>query len=124
MCRKFKNPVRRKVYLDGSQAFILNNRGFYKTSESALAEFTEMAEPLNKFYAIYYQDWNMIKDKLLTTKTRENDSIIVEIWSIPVPHENETILPIALYLTMNSERDERIKMVIEPMLEKELNRYD
>ena len=123
-CRKFKNPVRKQVYLDGTQSSILKNGMFYRTSETALAEISDMSEPMNEFYAIYSQDWNLIKDKVLTTETLENDSIILEIWSIPVPHEDEIVLPLALYLSLTDEKDERIKMAIESMLEKELAHYD
>lgn len=123
-CRKFKKPVRKQVYLDESQASFLNNKIFIKTSESALADVSEMSDPMNRFFAVYYLDWNLIKDKVLTIETRDNDAIILEIWSMPIPQKNGIILPIALYLALIDEKDERIKMAIETMLEHELGRYD
>ncbi len=123
-CAKFKNPIKRLIYIDGSNHPVLSNLVFFKTSESALQELSEMADPLNESYAIYVSDWNNIKHEFTTIPHLENDSLIVEIWSIPVPSENGIVSPFALVLTMLNHKNERIKMVLENVLDQELSRYD
>ena len=123
-CLKFKSPIRRRVYIDESPQPLLSNLLCYKTSESALQGLSELAEPTNESYAIYYSDWNKVEHEFTLVPNLENDGIILEIWSIPVPNDNGIVSPLALYLTMKSNKDERIKMAIETMLDQELIRYD
>ena len=123
-CLKFKSPIRRRAYIDESQQPLLSNLLCFKTSESALQGLSELAEPTNESYAIYYSEWNKFEHEFTLVTNLENDGVVLEIWSIPIPSDNGIISPLALYLTMKNNKDERIKMAIETMLDQELIRYD
>lgn len=121
---KFDSPIRHTFYVNKTMFPQLGNMDLIWSSESALSQYTLLGEPTHDTVAVDLKTWKRIKDGLELYPTLEEEALIVEVWSIRVPSQNNRVLPIGLYFAMKDEPDPRITLALDQMMKDELNTYD
>jgi hypothetical protein len=113
------NPVYKKVFVDE----LPENTILYKSNESALPAYTDIAEQNQFYYAIpkapYYQ---LEREEQLQNLNEEDGRYCLEVWKYNpgVITEQEYVDPLSLYISLKDNEDERIQMALEQILKKHI----
>lgn len=115
------SPVLKQVYVDE----LPENIFLMKSNESALPEYTEMAESRQKYFAMEKRMFYSLKkeDNLKTLNDYEGNYCL-EIWKYNPEKlaegvtEEINVDPLSLYLSMKHMQDERIEIALEQIIEK------
>jgi DNA-binding MarR family transcriptional regulator len=107
------NPVVSKVYVRYLYSPI--NIDFVEAGETALAQSTMIGFPRTKTFAIAKQDWQEINHNFIIASEEYDDSYCIEIWKHRIPMYEGKINPLALYMTLKANKDERIQMSLEEL---------
>ena len=112
-----QSPVKKRYFLEG-----LPPPGpVYHAGFSALTRYTDLSEGSNRCFAIAQKDFAELKKKkqLHIIPVNEHD-ICLEIWKYApaVLAKDDTVDPLSLYLTLKEEKDERVEMELEKMIER------
>lgn len=116
------NPIIKTVYTDS-----LPNKPFMLGSNtSALPEYSDMNPSRQKYYAIdknTFYDWQK-KGNLVNSNDREG-IYAIEVWKYnpeiiveEMGNELPVVDPLSLYLSLKDNRDERIEMALEQIIDK------
>lgn len=107
------NPVVSKVYVRYLYSPI--NIDLVEAGETALAQITMLGFPRTKTFAIAKQDWQEINHNFIIVSEEYDDSYCIEIWKHRIPMYEGKINPLALYMTLKANQDERIQMSLEEL---------
>jgi hypothetical protein len=92
-----------------------------KAGESALAEYSMMADPKNRVIAINTSEWPGIKTlmKIDERDERDVDCIQIELWRYNPGGitTDESVDPLSLWLSLEYTKDERIEMARDELIE-------
>lgn len=108
-------PVFRKLYVDD----LPESTGLFKSNESALPVYSDMAESRQAFYAVdkglFYDLKN--EEKLLNLNEMEG-RYCMELWKYnpALLANNENVDPLSLYMSLKEDHDERIEMALEKII--------
>ncbi|MEI7513647.1 MAG: hypothetical protein WCJ74_03455, partial [bacterium] len=104
----FNTPVDRVVFAKGTQGL---EKYTVKSGTTALSKLGMLSEDRVTVLAIYKRDYiNLIKNSRIKFCNEEDATFIIEVWNRN-PHlwsENRAVDPISLYLSTQSNKDERI----------------
>ncbi|RMD52232.1 hypothetical protein D6827_00435 [Candidatus Parcubacteria bacterium] len=111
-----QNPVKRKIYIDEN----FEDNLMYKGGYSALAYYTNIAGNANECFAIAKTDYLFLKKNQRIRINNIEGRFCIEIWKYPpgILAENKIVDPLSLYLTLKDEKDERVEMELEKMIER------
>jgi hypothetical protein len=88
---------------------------------TALARYSNLAEPKEKNYALSTDRFNSIKnkDKLLNPNDNSAQTAWLEVWRYdPKRLSKESVVdPFSLYLSLRDKEDERVQQALEKMME-------
>lgn len=109
-----RSPIKKRVWIQNYS---------FKTLAglSALSNFSQLASPLLPVFAIGLNQWETLKQSdIKELPTSEEASLELEIWNYnPELFAKEGIVdPLSLYLSLETNGDERIESALEEMLEK------
>lgn len=96
---------------------------------SALSQYSMIAPPKNKVYAIYKEEWYKLAKKDSVNKLIEpsqtESNIKLQVWRYPpdMNKNNNYVDKFSLYMSLKDEKDERVEQALEDILEDELNGY-
>jgi len=110
------NPVQSTVYVKKNEIDNLRNYTFIGAGESALAGMTMLMHPRIDTLAISSREWKKIKEGLIILPYEEVDTYCVQIWKHRVLLFNNKIHPLALYLTLMEDFDDRIQMSLNEII--------
>ncbi|MCF8297114.1 MAG: hypothetical protein K9J13_06165 [Saprospiraceae bacterium] len=117
------NPVMKEIFISQMPVdFNLQIAGI-----TALSEYSMLAPPHNREYAIYKEKWYRLSKyesvKMMIEPIQTETNIKLQIWSYPpnLWRDVNLVDRFSLYLSLKDEKDERIELALEEILEKELN---
>jgi DNA-binding MarR family transcriptional regulator len=118
-----RSPVKKQVWVvEHSANDLIKDAEAKFAGESALAEFTMIADPSNKILAVNASEWPGIK-KLINIEeceVKDVDCMQIQLWRYsPASITNSTLVdPLSLWLSLNNTNDERIEISRDELLEK------
>jgi hypothetical protein len=112
-----QNPVKRKIYIKDQ----IDQNLMYRAGFSALSYYTNLASDADECFAIASTDYlNLKNSNHLESTNRIEGHVSIEIWKYApgILVNNRIVDPLSLYLTMKEEKDERVELELEKMIEK------
>lgn len=115
------NPVQKQVYVDK-----LPQQFFLHSNISALAEYSDINPSLQEYYAIEKTDfYSLQRANDLVNANDFEGKYCLEVWKYNpgmlvkgIFNQSSVIDPLSLYLSLKDNRDERIEMALEQIIEK------
>ncbi len=107
------NPVASRVYVSKTHPPV--SFKLIQAGETALAESTILGFPKQDTYAVSKSDWHEIKDTLITVSHEDVNAYCVELWKHQIPLHKGKIHPLALYIALRENRDERVQKSLEEL---------
>lgn len=110
-------PVLKQLYIDDLPGI----SQIYKSNETALASYSDMAESRQEFYAVDRSlFYDMRKKGMLTNLNETEGHYCLEVWKYnpELLANNNNVDPLSLYLSLKENPDERIEMALEQIIEK------
>jgi len=112
-----QNPVKKTYFIEyPPHSDLVCFAGF-----SALAQYTNLAENSKKYFAVAQKDFEVLKKmkKIQIAPTNEYE-IYLEVWKYNpgILATDKTVDPLSLYLCLKDEKDERVEMELEKMIER------
>ena len=111
-----RSPVRATKFVRGNQFHATLKQG----GEWALAALTDLSLPSIVTYAVAASDWKAIAQASgFVETTRDEADLVVETWSYDPAALSDTDIvdPLSLYAQFRDDRDERVSMAAEHLLE-------
>jgi len=112
-----RSPVRKRLWVEHS----INKPLGMKAGLSALAHYSDLAEPQNPVLALAGAEWKRIKTNknLKVLEILEPDACELEIWSYPPDlFAREGVVDrFSLYLSTQTNDDERVESALAKMME-------
>ncbi len=113
-----KSPVRKRRYFAGDD---LDVKGLLTAGESALACYTRMGDPSRRVVCAGVSQWKVVADRndAQELKRPEEGGVDVEVWaySPSLFAQNGVADPLSVYLSLVDEKDARIEMALDELLE-------
>ncbi len=112
-----QNPIKKTYYLE----YPPRTDAAYYTKFTALAHYTNLAENNKKYFAIAPKDFGLLKEKKqIKIVPADGYEIYLDVWKYDpgILAENRMVDPLSLYLTLREEKDERVEMELENMIER------
>jgi len=109
------NPVNKRVFVDE----LPENTVLYKSNESALPAYTNIAERSQFYYAIpKARFYHLKREEQLQNLNKEEGVYCLEIWKYNpgVLTQRDYVDPLSLYLSLKDNNDERIQMALDKIL--------
>lgn len=110
-----RSPIRAEKFVrDGQIGGSLKHAG-----ESALAELTDLSQPLLNTFAVAASNWKAVAQTCgLVETSRDEADHIVETWAYDPAglSDARTVDPLSLYAQFRDHRDERVSMAAERLL--------
>lgn len=114
---RLRSPVKRRLWVK----YPFNNLLEIKAGLSALAHFSNLAEPANPVLALEGKQWKRIKanDGAMILDIAEPSASELEIWSYsPELFAKKGVVDrFSLFLSMREDNDERVQSALEEMME-------
>ncbi|MCO6055886.1 hypothetical protein NG726_04285 [Pseudomonas sp. MOB-449] len=112
--RFLRSPVRRKVAIDRK---LLPGRGVFLAGETALAQYTMLAEPAQPVYGMTKKVFDgLVKDAFGETNSIDEIRAWIEIWSYPsLKQETNLADEASLFLSLEDNPDERLQIALQEM---------
>ena len=114
---RLRNPVKKRIWVK-----TFSNKSFgVKAGLSALASYSNLAEPVNPVLALERKYWKKVKtnDDVMVLDIAEPDASELEIWSYsPNLFANKGVVDrFSLFLSTKEDNDERVQSALESMME-------
>ena len=114
---RLRDPVKKRLWV---KAF--SNKAFgVKAGLSALAHYSNLAEPVNPVMALDGKQWKAVKtnDDVMILDIAEPNASELEIWSYsPKLFGKKGVVDrLSLFLSMRGDNDERVQSALEGMME-------
>lgn len=137
--KRFINPIKKKIYMKYFPSDFKNS--LMLSGEYALSQVSMLSEPLNQQYAMDNNSYKILKSEYENNIYFENigipNIIEIEVWKYPPiikPLNNylrnsvdlysrSTVDTISLYLSLREDKDERIQIELESLLERMWNNW-
>lgn len=109
-----RSPVRQRLRLMQAE---LPDQPLLRAGETALAEATMLAEPLECSFAVASRNWNV--QPRMHIPTADAGTCIVELWRYaPEPlATKQRVDPLSLHLSLRDTPDERVQIALEELME-------
>lgn len=112
-----RTPVKRKVFVCNA----LISKDWIQAGINALAQYTMLAEPAEKVFAMNSECFNELKrsGKIVQRNRRDSDCVQIEIWHYQPElfSKNRVADPLSVYLSLHDVKDERVEMALDSVLE-------
>lgn len=114
---RLRSPVKKRLWV---KAF--SNKPFgVKAGLSALAHYSNLAEPANPVLALEGKQWKKVRsaEELMILDIAEPDASELEVWSYSPAlfGKNGVADRFSLFLSMREDNDERVQSALEAMME-------
>jgi hypothetical protein len=118
MARKFlRNPVKKRLWVKR----LVDDPLGVKAGLSALSHYSTLAEPANPVLALTGRSWKKIKNSndIMELTIAEPDACELEIWSYSprLFEKSDVVDRFSLYLSLQTNGDERVESALEKMME-------
>ncbi|GAB6909392.1 hypothetical protein JCM12296A_52360 [Desulfosarcina cetonica] len=114
---RLRSPVKKRVWVKAFSKYTIEVMAGF----SALAHYSNLAEPVNPVLALDGKQWKTVKTKggLMILDVAEPNASEVEIWSYSPElfEENGIVDRFSLFLSLRDENDERVQSALEGMME-------
>lgn len=114
---RLRSPVKKKLWIKTHSNKLLG----MKAGLSALAHYSNMAEPANPVLALGGKQWKKVHatDGVMTLDIAESNATELEVWSYsPKLFANKGVVDrFSLFLSMRADNDERVQSALESMME-------
>lgn len=109
-----QSPVKQKVFL---RLGVIDTKKYMKSGYSALADYSSLNNPVNPVVAMSNDDWKLLQ--LKGVKPVEFGEVEVELWQYnpEIFADNGCVNRFLLYLSLKDDKDERIEITLEEMME-------
>lgn len=109
-----QSPIKQKVFL---RAGVVDINKYLKSGYSALAHYSSLNNPVHPVIAISNDDWKLLQLKGI--KPVEHGEVEVELWqhNPAIFADNGCVNRFLLYLSLKDDKDERIEITLEEMME-------
>ena len=109
------SPVKKRIYVKSD---IPSLRNYPMAGLTGLSRYSLLSEPSTSVYALSSEEWKTTK--LKETPMAYESSAMFEIWRYsPARFSREGIVDkLSLYLSLSGDKDSRVEMALEEMLEK------
>ena len=115
---RMRSPVKKRLWV---KTFSKKNVGV-KAGLSALAHYSNLAEPVNPVLALDGKQWKTVKtnNDVMILDIAEPNASELEVWSYsPELFANKGVVDrFSLFLSTKEENDERVQSALESMMEK------
>ena len=113
-----RTPVRKRFFLKREK----KDLGLKVAGQTALAQYSMIAEPTIPVYACGTEKWKNLRLKLRQVPYPDEGAFQLEVWKYPPElfAEHDAVDTLNLFLTMRGDKDERIATAFEAILEKRL----
>lgn len=109
-------PVRKRIYVASSP----RTRNDILAGQSALAQYTMLAEPKAHVVALSADEWKarMKRDKILELALPEPGAFEIELWKYAPAHfaHEGKVDRLSLYLSLKDSTDERVQSALDELL--------
>ena len=112
-----QNPVNIAIYIEE----YIDDKIIFESGYTALSSYTKIAGEPTKCFAISKTDYVYLrKHKQITITNKMEGRICLEIWKYnpAILATDKTVDPLSLYLTLKDEKDERVEIELEKMIER------
>jgi hypothetical protein len=114
-----RSPVRRSVWTPRTVKLLPEQR-LPLAGLSALARYSQLAEPALSVYAVDFAKWKALtQGGLPTLPESQAGAFQLQVWNytpIPMP-DNKTVDPLSLTLSLQNDSDERVQGALEELQE-------
>ncbi len=118
MLEKMRSPVKKRLFIKTSS---MNSFGV-KAGLTALADYSNLTEPLNPVFALTSKQWKKYHadNSTMVFDIPEPNACVLEIWSYsPELFEKSRVVDrFSLFLSLKNNSDERIQAALGRMMEK------
>jgi len=106
-----RSPVSKKLHVTGA------SEPLTLAGETALAELTLLAHPSETVYAIGSNDWRSMRSEFTICAEADANTFGLEVWSYnpSLVEGQHTVDPLSLILSLQSEPDMRVQIVLEEL---------
>jgi len=115
--KRLRSPVKKRLWVKNFSDRLFGVRA----GLSALAYYSNLAEPLNPVLALERKQWKRVqtKDDVIILDITEPDASKLEIWSYSPTlfGEKRVVDRFSLFLSMREDEDERVQSALEGMME-------
>lgn len=111
-----KSPVKRVIFIN---AKLEVGEGIFLAGETALAQYSMLAEPSKPTYASTQEHFSTLLKQGLVSEAESIDEInaTIELWTYPNPMVEAGIAdPLSLFLSLKDNNDERIQIALDEMM--------
>ena len=112
-----KSPTKRSVFVEANLYF---EESLPKAGLMALSEYSMLAAPNRKTYAVSRDEWKLLKqnNKIIELPKTEIEAIELEIWNYsPTLFSGDGLIDrLSLYLSLKDEQDERVELALDELL--------
>lgn len=111
-----KSPIKREVFIN---ARLDIGKGIFFSGETALAQYSMLAEPAKPIYGLTQEDFATLVREGEVWETESIDEIkaTVELWTYPNPIVGAEVAdPISLFVSLRDHNDERIQIALDEMM--------
>ncbi len=110
------DPVVAVHYAIPKRSCYIPDKHLVLAGESALEKYSLISNPGPETFAVSSKEWSLIKEEFELVKYRDESVVIIEVWNQKPPVRGNILHPLALYLTLKDEVDERIQMGLEDIM--------
>jgi len=115
-----RSPVRGSVWVPRSPILLNPEQQLPLAGLSALARYSLLAEPILSAYAMEFAQWKILAQRGLPTLQEPHvGTFQLQLWNYAaIPwHDNKTVDPLSLTLSLQNESDERVQGAVEELQE-------
>lgn len=104
-------PVQKQLHVTGPRDLLR------LAGESALAEFTLLAPPIEPVFAISPNDWRAFESQFTIFPEGDSNTIRLQVWSYHtwLLDDAPTVDPLSLIVSLQDETDERVQIALEEL---------
>jgi len=112
---KMKSPIKKSVWVEEMPM----NQNLLHGGISALASYTNLSEDRQPTYVVNTEAYNQLKrDHELIGENKKYGQVALEIWKYDpkVLSTQDTVDPISLFLSLQTNEDDRVQQALEQMI--------
>jgi hypothetical protein len=111
------SPVKKAVFVND----LIPNEYLFKSNISALSYYTEISNDSKDYFAIYHEDFKELhKNGIIKMFSEYDGTNYIELWKYnpKILSKNRFVDPLSLYLFFKDNKDQRIEIELEKLINK------
>lgn len=111
------DPILKKLYVNESTITYELRSELITSGESALANYSMIGFPRQIVYGITSKRFKKYEELIEIKPYADSNTCMIEIWKHEMPSEDHVLHPLAVFLILRNEYDERIEEQLDQMIE-------